>query len=52
MNRIDTLKEKLRAARSELKIRQRQFQAACRCLDRVLKNIDNLEKKLATTNLA
>jgi len=52
MKRIDTLKAKLKAAESELIIRYRQFNAAQRGLRRVLKNIDELGKKIEKINLA
>jgi hypothetical protein len=52
MKRIDTLKAKLKAAESELTIRYRQFNAAQRGLVRVLKNINELEKKIEAANLA
>ena len=52
MKRIDALKGKLKAAKAELTIRYRQFNAAQRGLARVLKNIDELEKKIETANLA
>ena len=46
------MKSKLRAAKSELTIRYRQFNAAQRGLVRVLKNINELEKKIEAANLA
>ena len=52
MKLIDTLKAKLKAAESELIIRYRQFNAAQRGLLRVLKNIDELGKKIEKINLA
>ena len=52
MKRIDTLTAKLKAAESELIIRYRQFNAAQRGLLRVLKNIDELGKKIEKINLA
>ncbi len=52
MRRIDALKSKLKVAEAELIIRYRQFNAAKRGLARVLKNIDELEKKIETANLA
>ena len=52
MKKIDTLKSKLRAAKAELTIRYRQFNAAERGLARVLHNIHELEKKIEKTNLA
>ena len=52
MKKIDALKSKLKAAKSELTIRYRQFNAARRGLDRVLKNINELEKKIEAINLA
>jgi len=52
MKKIDALKSKLKAAKSELTIRYRQFNAAQRGLLRVLKNIDELEKKIEAINLA
>jgi hypothetical protein len=52
MKRIDALKSKLKAAEAELTIRYRQFNAAQRGLARVLKNVDELEKKIETANLA
>ena len=52
MKRIDALKSKLKAAEAELTIRYRQFNAAQRGLVRVLKNINELEKKIETANLA
>ena len=47
MKRIDALKDKLTAAKAELTIRYRQYNAARRGLDRVLNNIIKLEKKIA-----
>ena len=47
MKRIDSLKEKLRAAMAELTIRYRQLNAAERGLHRVLNNVKELEKKIA-----
>ena len=38
--------EKLKAARSEARIRQREFNAAKRSLDRVLAEIAKLEKRI------
>ena len=38
--------EKLKAARSEERIRQREFNAAQRALNRVLAEVANLEKKI------
>ncbi len=38
--------EKLKAARSEARIRQREFNAAQRALNRVLAEVANLEKKI------
>jgi hypothetical protein len=52
MKRIDTLKGKLKAAKAELIIRYRQFNAAQRGLIRVLHNINELEKKIEKANLA
>ena len=52
MKRIDALKGKLKAAKAELTIRYRQFNAAQRGLMRVLHNINQLEKKIEKTNLA
>ena len=47
MKKVDTLKNKLRAAEAELTIRYRQFNAAQRGLHRVLNNVKELEKKIA-----
>jgi len=52
MKKIDALKSKLKAAKSELTIRYRQYNAAERGLARVLKNINELEKKIEAINLA
>ena len=52
MKRIDALNDKLRAAKAELTIRYRQFNAAQRWLMLVLHNINQLEKKIEKTNLA
>ena len=52
MKKVDTLKNKLRAAEAELTIRYRQFNAAQRGLVRVLKNINELEKRIEKNNLA
>ena len=52
MKRINALKGKLKAAKAELTIRSRQFNAAQRGLVRVLKNINELEKKIEAANLA
>ena len=52
MKRIDALKGKLKAAKAELIIRYRQFNAAQRGLIRVLHNINQLEKKSEKTTLA
>jgi hypothetical protein len=52
MKRIDALKGKLKAAETELTIRYRQFNAAKRGLERVLKHINELGKKIEKTNLA
>ena len=52
MKRIDALKDKLTAAKAELTIRYRQYNAARRGLERVLKNIKELGKKIEKTNLA
>ena len=52
MKRIDALKSKLKAAEAERTIRYRQFNAAKRGLARVLKNINELEKKIEAANLA
>lgn len=41
-----SLKERLKAAQHELRIRQREFNAAKRNLDRVLVTIHQLEKRL------
>ncbi len=48
MKRIDILKAKRRAAKTELTIRYRQYNAAKRGLGRVLKHITELEKKIET----
>jgi hypothetical protein len=40
------LNEKLKAARAEARIRQREFNAAQRALNRVLATITHLEKRL------
>ena len=52
MKRIDALKGKLKAAKAERVIRYRQFNAAQRGLSWVLKEINELEKKIEKTNLA
>tara|TARA_R110000822_G_scaffold48718_2_gene128031 strand:- start:36 stop:194 length:159 start_codon:yes stop_codon:yes gene_type:complete len=52
MKKIDTLKAKLKAAEAELTIRYRQFNAAERGLMRVLRNVEELEKKIEAINLA
>jgi hypothetical protein len=52
MKRIDALKAKLKAAKSELTIRYRQYHAAERGLARVLNSINDMEKKIEKTNLA
>lgn len=43
MNRMN---ERLKAARAEARIRQREFNAAQRALNRVLAEVANLEKKI------
>ena len=43
---MNRLTEKLKAARSEARIRQREFNAAQRALNRVLAEVANLEKKI------
>lgn len=48
MKRIHTLKAKRKAAETELTIRYRQYNAAKRGLERVLKHINELEKKIET----
>lgn len=40
------LKEKLKAARAELKMRQRTYNAAARDLNRVIKQIERLEARI------
>lgn len=40
------LKEKLKAARAELKMRQRTYNAAERDLNRVIKQIEKLEARI------
>ena len=52
MKRINALKGKLKAAKAELTIRSRQVNAAQRGLVRVLKNINELEKRIEKNNLA
>jgi ribosomal protein L16/L10AE len=49
MNRIN---EKLKAARIEARIRQREFNAAQRALNRVLAEIAKLEKRLELARIA
>lgn len=44
--------EKLKAARSEARIRQREFNAAQRALNRVLAEVANLEKKIELARTA
>lgn len=44
--------EKLKAARSEARIRQREFNAAQRALNRVLAEIATLEKKIELARTA
>lgn len=41
-----SLTERLKAARLEARIRQRDYNAAKRALDRVLVQINNLEKRI------
>ena len=43
---MNRLTEKLKAARSEARIRQREFNAAQRALNRVLADIAKLEKRI------
>ena len=43
---MKTLKEQLKVAKAEHKIRLREFNAAQRALHRVLVTINNLEKRL------
>jgi len=43
---VNRWNEKLKAARSEARIRQREFNAAQRALNRVLAEVANLEKKI------
>jgi ribosomal protein L16/L10AE len=43
---VNRWNEKLKAARSEARIRQREFNAAQRALNRVLVDIAKLEKKI------
>ena len=43
---MKTLKERLKVAKAEHKIRLREFNAAQRALHRVLVTINNLEKRL------
>jgi hypothetical protein len=52
MKKIDTLKAKLKAAKAERTIRYRQFNAAERGLMRVLRTVEELEKKIEAINLA
>ena len=46
MKRIDLYKQKLKAAKAELPMRQRQFNAAQRHLLKTLDTIYELEKKI------
>ena len=46
MKRIDLYKQKLRAAIAELPMRRRQFNEAERHLNKVLKLINELEKRI------
>ena len=46
MKRIDLYKQKLKIALAELPMRRRQFNAAERHLNNVLKTINELEKKI------
>lgn len=46
MTRIDLYKSQLRAAKSELRIRTRDFNGALRAVIRVRKTIEQLEKKI------
>lgn len=46
MKHIDTWKTRLKAAKSELKFRQRQYNSAVRHLNRILKFINETEKKI------
>jgi hypothetical protein len=47
VSEVKLILAKLKAAKAELKIRQRAYNAAQRDLDRVLKAINELEKKAA-----
>lgn len=46
MKRIDLYKQKLKAAKAELPIRKRQYNAAQRHLGKTLETINILEKKI------
>ena len=46
MKRIDLYKQKLKAAKAELPMRRRQFNAAARHFRKVVKTIFDLEKKI------
>lgn len=46
MTRIELYKQRLKAARAELRMRQKQYNSAVRYLDKVLKTINEMEKKI------
>ncbi len=46
MKRVDLWKAQLKAARAELRIRDREANAALRTVVRLLKNINQLERKI------
>lgn len=46
VKRIDLYKQKLKAAKSELPMRKRQYNSAARYLRNVVKTIFDLEKKI------
>jgi len=46
VKRIDLYKQKLKAAKSELPMRQRQYNAALRHMSKTYRTIKELEKKI------
>lgn len=46
MTRIELYKQQIKAARVELRMRQKQYNSALRYLNKVLKTINELEKKI------
>jgi hypothetical protein len=46
MTRIELYKQRLKAARAELRMRQKQYNSAVRYLNKVLKTIHETEKKI------